>query len=208
MTRTRSSRGRRRNRDRTESPDELTAGPVEAVSDASTPVREFDETRSNELNAEPPDRRRRRQRRQGQSRPEPAQMVQAPEPHPGPVETSGRQERPSEPSPDRRPRQGSEQDERRGRPPGESRDEAGRRQNRRRPARRPTIVPAVGEVFKPGLRISTVSQEPSAKWSALPIDNDGVPALGCPMLTRTRVGMPTAGGAHVPRCALALGHTF
>jgi hypothetical protein len=43
----------------------------------------------------------------------------------------------------------------------------------------------------------------SVKRPAVPVDDDGTPALGCPMLTRTRVGMPTAGGAHVPRCALA-----
>ncbi|HYJ13316.1 MAG TPA: hypothetical protein VEW66_06975, partial [Thermomicrobiales bacterium] len=59
------------------------------------------------------------------------------------------------------------------------------------------------EVFKPGIRVSAVAQETSAKRPSVPVDKDGIPALGCPMLTRTRVGMPTAAGAHVPRCALA-----
>jgi hypothetical protein len=64
-------------------------------------------------------------------------------------------------------------------------------------------VPAAGDVFKPGVRVTAVDPEPSAKRPVLPIDSDGNPDLGCPMLTRTRMSMPFAGGEHVPRCALA-----
>lgn len=42
-----------------------------------------------------------------------------------------------------------------------------------------------------------------AKRQLIGIDESEAPVLGCPMLTRTRMGMPFARGRNIPRCALA-----
>lgn len=59
-----------------------------------------------------------------------------------------------------------------------------------------------GEIFKGNLRTSPAPAEPLSVRPGIEADDDGLPVLGCPMLTRTRLGMPFAGGRHVPRCAL------
>jgi len=44
---------------------------------------------------------------------------------------------------------------------------------------------------------------PVAKRRLEDISGPDGPVLGCPMLTRTRIGLPVTGGQRAPRCSLA-----
>jgi hypothetical protein len=83
------------------------------------------------------------------------------------------------------------------------RDGGGRKRSRsrRRPNRRPAIGPMPTEVLKDSARPAPVA-EPLATRT---LDAFTVPTgmeFGCPMLTRTRIGLPFAGGRRAPRCAM------
>jgi hypothetical protein len=87
--------------------------------------------------------------------------------------------------------------------PGSDDQQGGRKRsrNRRRNARRPAIGPMPTAVLKDSAR-PTSGAEPLATRT---LDEFSVPTgmtFGCPMLFRTRMGMPFAGGNRVPRCAM------
>jgi hypothetical protein len=95
------------------------------------------------------------------------------------------------------PRQGERRDD--GRQGSGGRERSGRR----RPGRaRQQIQPITGEVLKPRVPI-TGDRSPVVKRQITEIDTPDGPVLGCPMLTRTRLGLPFKGGNQAPRCALA-----
>ena len=76
-----------------------------------------------------------------------------------------------------------------------------RSRNRRRGSRRPTIGPIPMEVLKDSVRTAP----PPEPLAARTLDEFSVPGgmtFGCPMLSRTRIGMPFAGGNHVARCSM------
>lgn len=87
----------------------------------------------------------------------------------------------------------------RGQQPGTT-DQA--RGNRRRPPRRPQPAPMPNQVLKTKAPI-TGPQGPVTKRRLEDISGPEGPALGCPMLTRTRIGLPVTGGQRAPRCSLA-----
>lgn len=89
------------------------------------------------------------------------------------------------------------------RPRGEA-DSAQRpgRSGRRRQQRRQQVVPITGEVLKARAPVSG-RNEPVQKRPIEDMDGPEGPVLGCPMLTRTRLGLPFTGGRPAPRCALA-----
>ncbi|MDQ3655356.1 MAG: hypothetical protein M3457_09780 [Chloroflexota bacterium] len=177
MTKTRSNRGRhRRNRDRA----------PETIAPGSAPV---------EVPAEQP------------SQPAPAQRPQGPErsavrdqvPNrragggpPGPQGTRGPQER----SPPERGQSSGAGDQGAGQRFGQARG------NRRRPPRRPQSVPMPNQVLRSKAPV-TGPTGPVAKRHLEDISGPEGPVLGCPMLTRTRIGLPVTGGQRAPRCSLA-----
>jgi hypothetical protein len=73
--------------------------------------------------------------------------------------------------------------------------------NRRRNQRRSQVIAAPGEVLKANAPISG-PPEPMASHSLEAMSGEGEPVFGCPMLTRTRLGLPVTGGVPAPRCAL------
>lgn len=76
------------------------------------------------------------------------------------------------------------------------------RGNRRRPPRRPQVAPMPNQVLKHKAPI-TGPTGPVAKRRLEDISGPDGPKLGCPMLTRTRIGLPVTGGQRAPRCSLA-----
>lgn len=58
------------------------------------------------------------------------------------------------------------------------------------------------EVLKPGITVPPPTQPLTMRRLEDLGPEDGV-LLGCPMLTRTKVALPSAGGIHAPRCNLA-----
>ena len=75
------------------------------------------------------------------------------------------------------------------------------RSGRRRQQRRPQVAPIPGDVLRRHVAVAPVI-EPLAMRQLQP-DVPGEPQLGCPMLTRTRIGLPVTGGRPAPRCSLA-----
>lgn len=76
------------------------------------------------------------------------------------------------------------------------------RGNRRRPQRRPEAVPMPNQVLRTRAPV-TGPTGPVAKRHLEDISGPEGPMLGCPMLTRTRIGLPVTGGQRAPRCSLA-----
>lgn len=75
------------------------------------------------------------------------------------------------------------------------------RNPRRRQPRRQSIVEVAGEIIKARAPLATGPRK-MVKRSLEDLDGPEGPALGCPMLTRTRLELPTAGGFRAPRCSL------
>lgn len=211
MTRNRTHRGRRRNRDRSVNPGEQQVTQADAEGQPAAESSAAEPTQQASTNS-PPERRRRRGRGRSQARQnavaEATKDVVAEQPA-----ASERRSRPAGDEPGQRPRSAPDGGDRRSRPPadggdrrarpsGDQRDDGNRRPNRRRQGRRQTFQPITGEIFKASLRTSSPSAEPLSLRQGVEADSDGLPVLGCPMLTRTRLGMPFAGGRHTPRCAL------
>lgn len=76
------------------------------------------------------------------------------------------------------------------------------RGGRRRPQRRQQVMTITNEVLKPRAQV-TGSREPIEKRTMEQISGPEGPAFGCPMLSRTRMGLPVTGGHPAPHCALA-----
>ncbi len=76
------------------------------------------------------------------------------------------------------------------------------RGNRRRQQRRQQVAPMPTEVLKAKVRIAE-PREPVQKRTMEEISGPDGPVFGCPMLTRTRLGLPMTGGHAAPRCSLA-----
>lgn len=96
---------------------------------------------------------------------------------------------------------------RRGQPPGADQQPAGQRSgtgrvNRRRPPRRQQLAPMPNQVLRAKAPI-TGRLGPVEKRRLEDTSGPDGPILGCPMLTRTRIGLPVTGGQAAPRCALA-----
>lgn len=141
--------------------------------------------------------RRRRGRRGGQrAQQEQPQQQEMIEEAPSPVREH--REQPSDDAGEAYPPR-----EARGRPAGDDQQGGSRKRsrNRRRSTRRPTIGPMPTEVLKDSAR-PVPAQETIATRT---LDDFSVPSgmtFGCPMLSRTRLGMPFAGGNRVPRCSM------
>ncbi len=214
MTKNRTHRGRRRNRDRSVNPEDQSQVQAEGTEQSGGDVAPAQATASGSR-SNPPERRRRRGRGGGQAR-QPQETASVPqadvseesaatqERRPRPAGEGGgeRRGRPMAEGSERRTRPAGESDDRRGRTGGDQREDGNRRPNRRRQGRRQTVQPITGEVFKPSVRPSPPAAEPISLRAEVEADEHGFPVLGCPMLTRTRLGMPFAGGRHTPRCAL------
>lgn len=82
-------------------------------------------------------------------------------------------------------------------------DNANRRRARskRRPNRRPIVEYMPTEVLKREVRHISPSGFIILRQVSELATGDGI-TLGCPMLTRTRLGMPFANGHRAPRCAM------
>ena len=79
-----------------------------------------------------------------------------------------------------------------------------RSRGKRRPNRRPVIAAMPTEVLKERVR----DIRPSGSIAIRNLDDVTTPdgmRFGCPMLTRTRLGMPFAQGQRVPRCSMGWG---
>lgn len=142
-----------------------------------------------------PSRPRRRRGRRGGQR---AQQEQPHQPVEGASPGDSEQRDNGPPRPQRAPRGPAGGDEQQG-----AREGGGRKRsrNRRRGSRRPTIGPMPMEVLKDSARTAPDAETPAART----LDEFSVPdgmTFGCPMLTRTRLGMPFAGGNHVARCSM------
>lgn len=175
MTRTRGQRGRhRRNRDRAPEALNPEVGGGPPVDQAAA---------SNSLPEAIPDRSDDGSRREAALLRRPPETQRGPRPAP---------DRPQPATPLRVP--GSVQ-------PGSQRPGAGRG-NRRRSPRRQQSVPMTNQVFKARAPISG-STRPVIRRRLDVISGPEGPILGCPMLTRTRVGLPVTGAQPAPRCALA-----
>jgi hypothetical protein len=57
------------------------------------------------------------------------------------------------------------------------------------------------EVLKDSARTVPLA-DPAASRTLDEFSTPGGMEFGCPMLTRTRIGLPFAGGRHVPRCSM------
>ncbi len=82
--------------------------------------------------------------------------------------------------------------------------QAGRGQQgrgRRRTQRRSPVLPVQGEVLKPNAPV-TPAAAPPATYELAEHQQNGEPVFGCPMMTRTKLGLPFTGGNHAPRCSL------
>jgi hypothetical protein len=62
-------------------------------------------------------------------------------------------------------------------------------------------MPAQGEVLKPGAPVTAAVESPATYDLDSHVHN-GEPVFGCPMLTRTKLGLPVTGGNSAPRCSL------
>jgi len=58
------------------------------------------------------------------------------------------------------------------------------------------------EVLKPGIAVQKPAQ-PMTMRQLADLGAEGTVTLGCPMLTRTKVALPSSGGMRAPRCNLA-----
>src|SRR5690606_32954260 len=147
-----------------------------------------------------PSRNRRRRGRRGQ-RP---RQVESPAGEPTTQQDPSQESRRPEPAQEARPparearrarEAGQEQGER---PAGSARK---RSRGKRRPNRRPVITAMPTEVLREEVR----DIKPSGKIILRRIEDlvtsDGM-TFGCPMLSRTRLGMPFAQGQRVPRCSM------
>jgi hypothetical protein len=107
----------------------------------------------------------------------------------------------SEPVDPRPPREARGQDG--GEDPQGGREGSGRKRSRsrRRTTRRPAIGPMPMEVLKHSARSAPVAEPVAARTLDEFSDPTGM-TFGCPMLSRTRIGMPFAGGNRVPRCSM------
>ncbi len=76
-----------------------------------------------------------------------------------------------------------------------------RSRNRRRNNRRQVFGPMPTEVLKPAVRDVPVTGEMTVRTLDAFSTSDGM-EFGCPMLSRTRIGMPFADGRRVPRCSM------
>ncbi len=172
MTRSRSNRGRRRNRDRSNDPG--TQQQPGAIEEAAASVPEASDGEAQQSTS-PQERRNRRSDRGPQSR------------------------RDDQPRAD-----GGPGDSRHGERREDGRQGGGReRSGRRRQGRsRQQFQPITGEVLKLRVQV-TGDRSPVFKRQIAELDTPEGPALGCPMLTRTRLGLPFKGGNQAPRCALA-----
>ena len=179
MTRTRSNRGRhRRNRDKA---PEMTTPGIEPVTEAP---------------AQPA---------------EPSPVQRSPEPQ-RPERLAGGEQEPNRRPADSRPEPGIPRERTAApprRPPASALPEQPPAQrfgqgrgNRRRQPRRPQSVPMPNQVLKTRAPISG-PPGPVEKRRLEDISGPEGPMLGCPMLTRTRLPLPVAGGRPAPRCALA-----
>lgn len=79
--------------------------------------------------------------------------------------------------------------------------DGGGRPNRRRGGRRRPSEPVAGEVLRRDAE-ADIPIQPMRKRPLGDVDDTTEPTFGCPMLTRTRLGMPFRGGQHVPRCSV------
>lgn len=86
---------------------------------------------------------------------------------------------------------------------GEEDQQGGRKRSRsrRRTTRRPTIEPMPMEVLKEAPRTAPAREPLAARTLDEFSDPTGL-TFGCPMLSRTRLGMPFSGGHRVPRCSM------
>lgn len=75
---------------------------------------------------------------------------------------------------------------------------------RRRQQRKPTILEVSGEIIKRRAEIAAVPGK-MIKRSMEGLEGPDGPVLGCPMLTRTRLGLPVTDGHPAPRCSLGWG---
>lgn len=144
--------------------------------------------------------RRRRGRRGGQRAQQPDQVQQSAEEAVAP-ERRPEREQPrdaAEPRPVREARDRAASDDQQGAREGGGRKRA---RSRRRNTRRPTIGPMPTEVLKDSVRPAPAA-EPLATRTLDEFTTPTGMTFGCPMLTRTRIGMPFDGGHHVPRCAM------
>jgi hypothetical protein len=76
-----------------------------------------------------------------------------------------------------------------------------RSRNKRRTTRRPVLAQMPTEVLKESARQAPAAEPTATRTLDEFATRDGM-TFGCPMLTRTRIGMPFAGGRHVPRCSM------
>lgn len=76
-----------------------------------------------------------------------------------------------------------------------------RSQRGRQPRRRQVFGPSPLEVLKERPR-THVPQPDMTKRTVDAISNENGTQAGCPMLSRTKLGLPTSGGRQVPRCSL------
>lgn len=83
---------------------------------------------------------------------------------------------------------------------GRQRDDGGRGGRRRSP-RRHAAEPATGEVLRQNAQ-PEVPVQPMRKRPIADPSETSEPVFGCPMLTRTRLGMPFLGGRNMPRCSM------
>ena len=93
------------------------------------------------------------------------------------------------------PRQAGDQQERKG---------AGRKRSRGRRNRtttRPALAAQPTEVLKPRVRDVPVTGTMTMR-TLDEVETPGGMTFGCPMLTRTRMGMPFVEGRRIPRCSM------
>lgn len=72
---------------------------------------------------------------------------------------------------------------------------------RRRQQRAPQPEGMPQGILKPRAPV-TLTQRPIEKRRVDQFVDENGPLFGCPMLTRTRIGLPVAGNHHAPRCSL------
>lgn len=133
-----------------------------------------------------PRRRGRRRRGSGQGTDTPQEQNETRQEQPR-QERSARQEQPKQ---DRAAQQAQ--------PPRGEKSGRGRRRGNRRP--RPADA-GTGEVLRGGgERMAPV--QPMRKRPLSAEGDTSEPEFGCPMLTRTRLGLPFRGGQNVPRCSM------
>lgn len=87
-------------------------------------------------------------------------------------------------------------------PKGERNERGGRGRRRGGPNRRPRVAELEdGRVLRESSR-QTAPVQPMRKRKISEEFDETEPQFGCPMLTRTRIGIPFRGGQNVPRCSM------